>query len=112
MRSLPVVVRGIQGKHPTEVSLAEDQHPVGDLGPHCQDEAFGETVRPRTARRNPDHFDSRIRQDRVERRRELPGAVADEEPEPCGTFAEVHDERACWVVHGPSGCVVTPRTCR
>ncbi|MBV9920588.1 MAG: hypothetical protein JOY78_07015 [Pseudonocardia sp.] len=37
----------LQGKYSTQVLLAEDQHPVGDLGPHCQDETFGETVRPR-----------------------------------------------------------------
>ena len=42
MRSRGVVVRGVPGKHLTEVSLTEDQHPVGDLGPHGQDEAFGE----------------------------------------------------------------------
>jgi len=38
----------VHGKYPTQVLLAEDQHPVGDLGPHCQDEAFGETIRTRT----------------------------------------------------------------
>jgi len=36
---------GAGSKYPTQVLLAEDQHPVGDLGPHCQDEAFGEAVR-------------------------------------------------------------------
>jgi hypothetical protein len=30
------------------VTLTEDQHPVGDLGPHGQHQAFGEAVRPRT----------------------------------------------------------------
>ena len=40
------------------MSHAEDQHPVGDLGPHCQDEAFGEAVRPRTPRRDLDHLDA------------------------------------------------------
>jgi hypothetical protein len=29
------------------MSLTEDQHPVGDLGPDRQHEAFGEAVRPR-----------------------------------------------------------------
>ena len=32
--------------------------------------------------------------DRVERRCELTGPIADEEPKPSGTFAEVHDEVA------------------
>ena len=34
------------------------------------------------------------RQDRVERRRELPGAIAHEEPEPGGVLAEVHQQIA------------------
>src|SRR5215217_938235 len=74
--------------------LAEDQHPVGDLGPDRQHEAFGETVRPWTPRWDLEYLDARVRQDRVERRRELPGPVTDEEPEPGGTFAEVYDEVA------------------
>jgi hypothetical protein len=74
------------------VSLAEDQHPVGDLGPHGQHEAFGEAVRPRTPRRNLDHLKSRVGQDRVERRRELPGPITDQEPKPSDLLAEVHDE--------------------
>jgi len=37
----------IHGKHLAEVPLTEDQHPIGDLGSHCQDEAFGEAVRAR-----------------------------------------------------------------
>jgi len=32
VRSSPVVVPGILGHHDTQVSLAENQHPVGDLG--------------------------------------------------------------------------------
>ena len=94
MRPPAVVVRGVHGKHPAQVPLAEDQHPVGDLGPHRQHEAFGEAVRPRTPRRDLDHLDARVGQDRVERRRELSGPVADEEPEPGGALAEVHDEVA------------------
>ena len=56
--------------------LAEDQHPVGALGVDCQHEAFGEAVRPRTERRDLDHLDARVRQDRVERTRELTGPAA------------------------------------
>jgi hypothetical protein len=47
MQPRRVVVRNVDGKHLAQVSLAEDQHPVGDLGPDGQDEAFGEAVRPR-----------------------------------------------------------------
>jgi hypothetical protein len=95
------------------IRLAEDQDPVGEFGPHGQYEAFGEAVRPRTARRDLDHLDTGVRHERVERRRELPGPVADEEPEPVDVFAEVHHQvAACWVVQGSSGCPVTPSTCR
>jgi hypothetical protein len=91
---LRVVVRGIRGKHPAKVPLAEDRHPVGQLGPHRQHEAFGEAVRPRTAGRDLDHFDTCVRQNCVERGRELASSIADEEPEPRDVFAEVYDEVA------------------
>jgi hypothetical protein len=92
MRPPGVVVRGVHGKHPAQVLLAEDQHAVGDLGPHRQHEAFGEAVRPRTPRRDLDHLNACVRHDCVERRRELPGSIADQEPKPGGALAEVHDE--------------------
>jgi len=85
---------GIHGKHLAEVPLTEDQHPVGDLGPDRQHEAFREAVRARTPRRDLHHLDTRVRHDRVERRRELPGAVTDKEPKPGDVVAEVHDEVA------------------
>jgi len=94
MRSRGVVVGGVPGKHPAQVPLTEDQHPVGDLGSHCQDEAFGEAVRARTPRRNLDHVDTCVRHDCVERRRELPGPIADEESEPVDVLAEVHQQVA------------------
>ena len=94
MRPPGVVMGRVHGKYPTQVLLAEDQHPVGDLGPDGQDEPFGETIRTRTPRRDLEHLDARARQDRVERRGELPSAVADEEPEPVGVLAEVHQQVA------------------
>ena len=94
MRSPAVVVRGVHGKHVAQVPLTEDQHPVGDLGADGQHEAFGEAVRPRTPWRNPDHFDTRVRQDRIERRRKLTSPIADEEPKAGDAHAEVHDEVA------------------
>ena len=47
-------MRDVHSKHPAQMPLTEDQHPIGDLGPHRQHQAFGEAVRPRTPRRNPD----------------------------------------------------------
>jgi hypothetical protein len=49
---------------------------------------------PRTPRRDLEYFDPRVSHDRVERSRKLTGPIADEEPEPGGTFAEIHDEVA------------------
>jgi hypothetical protein len=72
----------------------EDKHPVGEFGADGQDEAFGEAVRPRTAGRDLDHLDARIREHRVERGRELSRAVADEEPETVDVVAEVHHQVA------------------
>jgi hypothetical protein len=85
---------GGRSKHPAQMLLAEDEHPVSNLGSDGQHEAFGEAVRAWTPRRDLDHLDACVRQDRVERCRELPGAVADEEPKPGGVVAEVHDEVA------------------
>jgi hypothetical protein len=87
-------MRSVCGKHPAEVLLPEDQHPVGEFGADGQDEAFGEAVRPRTPGWDLDHLDTCIGRHRVERGRELSGAVADEEPELAGVFAEVHHEVA------------------
>jgi hypothetical protein len=44
---------GVRSKHLAQVSLAEDQHPVGDLGSDGQHEAFGEAVRAWTPMRRP-----------------------------------------------------------
>jgi hypothetical protein len=100
MWPLCVVVRGVLGEHPAEVALPEDQHSVGELGSGGQHEAFGEAVRPRAPRWDFDHLDACILEHRVERRRELAGPIADEEPDPRGAFAEVHQEVA-GVLGGP-----------
>ena len=41
MRPRGVVVGHVPGKHPAQVLLTKDQHPVGDLSPNGQHEAFG-----------------------------------------------------------------------
>jgi hypothetical protein len=100
MRSLCGVMRGIQGHYPPEMSLAEDQHAVSELGAGGQHEPLGVAVRSRTLRRDLDHLDTHIREHRIERGRELPRTVADEEPAPHGALAEVHDEVA-GLLRGP-----------
>jgi hypothetical protein len=94
MRSPGVVVRGVPGKRPAEMSFSEDQHPVGEFGADGQHEAFGVAVRARAPRRDLDNLDARIRKHRVERTCVLSGPITDEEPEPRYLFAEVHDEVA------------------
>ena len=46
VRSSPVVVPGILGHHDTQVSLAENQHPVGDLSPGGEHEPLCISVAP------------------------------------------------------------------
>jgi hypothetical protein len=94
MRPLSVVVHGVGGEHSAQVSFPEDQHLVGEFGADGQHNAFGKAVRSWTPGRDLDHLDPRVRQDRVERGRELSGSIADEEPEPGDVFAEVRDEVA------------------
>ena len=63
------------------MAFAEDQHPVGDLGPGSEHEAFRKSIRSRAARRDLHGLDTGAGQDRVKRRGELPGPVPDQEPE-------------------------------
>jgi hypothetical protein len=63
---LTVVVPNIFCEHDMQVPLIEDQHAVGEFGSDRAHEPFGETVRPWTTRRNPDHTDAHIGEDRIE----------------------------------------------
>ena len=62
------------------MSFAEDQHPVGDLGPGGEHESFGVSIRARASGLNLRCGDANAGQDRVEGFGELPGAVADQDP--------------------------------
>ena len=66
MRPLLVVVHRVSGERPAQVSFAEDQHSVGELGADGQHEAFGVAVRAWAPRWNLDHLDSCVGQDGVE----------------------------------------------
>ncbi len=72
----------------------EDQDAVGEFGSGGQDESFGEAVRSRTPRWDLHGVDPGAGQDGIERRGELAGAVADEEPEAGGAVVEVHQQVA------------------
>jgi hypothetical protein len=69
------------------VPFTEDQHPVGDLRPGGEHEPFGVGVRARAPGRDLHRLDAGAGQDRVEGRGELPGPVADQEPEAGGAAA-------------------------
>jgi hypothetical protein len=64
------------GQDRPQVPFAEDQHPVGDLGPGGEHEPFGEGIRARAPWRDLHGPDPGAGQDSVERGGELPGAVA------------------------------------
>ena len=64
--------------------FAEDQHPVGDFGPGCEHEPFRVSVRALAAGRALHDLDTGIGQDCVKRLGELPGPVAEQEPEAHG----------------------------
>ena len=72
--------------------LAEDQHPVGDLGPGREHEPFRIGIRSRAPGRNLHGLDTGVGQDCVKRYGELPCPVADQEPEIPGAIAEIHQE--------------------
>ena len=74
--------------------LAEDQHPVGDLGPGGEHESFRIGIRARASRRDLHGLDTGGGQDRVEHLGELPCSVTDQEPEFPGPIAEIHQEIA------------------
>jgi hypothetical protein len=89
-----VVVGGVPGKDVPQVSFAEDQDAVGELGSIGQDEAFGEAVRSRRSRRDFHGVNPGPAQDGVERGGELAGRVADEEPKGGGAVVEVDQQVA------------------
>src|SRR5690349_20266064 len=79
-----VVVSLVLGQDCAQVPLAEDQRPAGDLVPGGKYEPLGVGVRARTSGRDLHGFDTGGSEDRFEGFGELPGTVADQEPEVCG----------------------------
>jgi hypothetical protein len=77
----------VLGQDEPQMPFAEDQHPVGDLGPGGEHEPFRKSIRSRAARRDLHGLDTGVGQDCVRLLGELPGPVADQEPEVRGAFA-------------------------
>jgi hypothetical protein len=80
--------------------LAQDQHPVGNLGSGGEHEPFRVSIRPGAARRDLHGLDPGPGQHCVERFGELPCPVADQEPEAGGAITQIHQEVAD-LLHGP-----------
>jgi hypothetical protein len=89
-----VVVSLVLGQDQQQMPLAEDQHAVGNFGPGGEHEPFRKSVRARTARRELYGLGSRIGQNCVKRYGELPGPVADKEPEVRGAITQIHQQVA------------------
>jgi hypothetical protein len=112
MGAPPVVVGLVLSQDSSQVPFAEDEDPVGDLGPGGEHEPFRITVRLRAPGRDLHDLDTGIGQDGVERCGELPGPVADQEPESLARSPRsISRLRICCVVQAPSGLAVTPRMC-
>ncbi len=71
--SPPVVVSLVLGQDRPEVPFAEDEHPVGELGPGGEYEPFRVSVRARAAGRDLHGLDAGRGEDCVQGRGELPG---------------------------------------
>ena len=81
MWTAAVVVAGVLGEGVAEVSLAEDEHAVGDLGAGGEDESFGVGVGSGASWWDLADGDAGISQYGVEGVSELPGTVPDEDGE-------------------------------
>lgn len=112
VRPSTVVVPNVFRDHHTQVPLTEDQYAVGEFGSDRAYEPFGETVRPRAARRNPDYADADVGEDSIEGRGELTGPISDEDRNSLmRSPRSITRLRTCCVVHRPSGFVVVPSRC-
>jgi hypothetical protein len=92
--------------------FSEDGHAVGHLGAGGENEPFRVGVRLLASWRDLAHGDAGGGQRGVEGGSELPGSITDEDLNwSARSPRSVSRFRVCWVVHGPSGLLVTPRMC-
>ncbi len=112
MGTTSVVMGLVLGQDRPQMTLAEDQHPVGDLRPGREHEPFRIGIRARAPGRDFHGLDADASQERVEGPGELPGPIPEQEPEVSSATAEIIKRlRICCVVQGPSGFAVIPRLC-
>ena len=111
VRGLAVVVPGVLGQDVPKVALAEDRHPVGELGTGGEHEPLRVGVRARAAGRDLQGGDAGVGAHSVEGGGELAGPVRTRYLNVAARSARSSSRfLACWVVHTPSGLAVTPRT--
>ena len=94
VRPVGVEVLDVLAQHDVEVAWSDDQEVVEAFSAQGADEAFRDRVRPRCPDRGADDPHVSTDEDGVERGGELAVPVADQEPEPVGAFAEVHEQVA------------------
>ncbi|WP_235039417.1 hypothetical protein [Kibdelosporangium aridum] len=82
------------------MTFADDQQSVGEFASYCADESLGVAVCPWAAGRDLDNLDACAGEDGVECDGELPGAVADQEPEADSPVAYV-DREVAGLLGGP-----------
>ncbi len=92
VRALSVVVPGVLGQYVPEVTFAEDQHAVGQLGSGGQHESLRESVRAGAAGRDLHDVDAGACEHGVEGGAELAGPVPDEVAEPGSAVTKVEEE--------------------
>ena len=105
MRSVGVEVLQVLAKYDVEVAWSGDQKVVEAFPAQGSDEAFCDRVRPGCPDRGADDLDVGTNEDGVERGGELAVPIADQEPEPVGAIAEVHQQVAGLLGHPGTGRV-------
>jgi len=92
-----------------QMVLIPDEGAVEKLAPASAGPAFGYCVHPGACTLQSTVRIPGIGEDHVGRGRVVRAAVADHELDPLCLLAEVITRlRACWAVHSPVGCSVTP----
>src|SRR4051794_24298703 len=92
VRTMRVVMVDVLAQHRMQMTTPEDQHPVEQL-PACRSyPALRISVGSRSPHRSLEHVDAGGGENGVEHRGELRVPIADQETEPVGPLAEVHQQ--------------------
>jgi hypothetical protein len=104
VRSVRVEVLHILAQYDVEVAWPDDQEVVEAFPSEGADEPFRDRIRAGCPDRGANDPHVSTGEDGVEGHRELAVPVADQEPEPVGSIAEIHQQVACLLGHpGPGG---------